>query len=114
MLGRSREGAWIEIAIVQNANSITSVAPVRERGLKLCLIMVLALVLPVAPVRERGLKLTGRRVSFRDLCRSREGAWIEIVACIYYTKRDYCRSREGAWIEIQEWENEKGYNQSLP
>ena len=37
------------------------------------------------------------------LCRSREGAWIEIENCpsrIYLPNR---RSREGAWIEIGWW-----------
>ena len=32
--GRSREGAWIEIAREQRIRKATSVAPVRERGLK--------------------------------------------------------------------------------
>ena len=43
---------------------------------------------PVAPARERGLKLMGRRVSFRDLCRSREGAWIEIPAMMFVDVTD--------------------------
>ena len=54
----------------------------------------------VAPVRERGLKCEHIRSHARARCRSREGAWIEILT----GRRAYCRatrrSREGAWIEI--------------
>ena len=32
--GRSREGAWIEIAVSSSQITVLSVAPVRERGLK--------------------------------------------------------------------------------
>ena len=35
--GRSREGAWIEIALLARLAVCTEVAPVRERGLKLLL-----------------------------------------------------------------------------
>ena len=55
--GRSREGAWIEIKFLAVAAFKTTVAPVRERGLKyICNNM------------------------FRTQAegRSREGAWIEI------------------------------------
>ena len=34
MNGRSRKGAWIEIAIQANVAKENAVAPVRERGLK--------------------------------------------------------------------------------
>ena len=76
---RSREGAWIEITICEQAHNVVSsrsregawieiyndnlalvkqnVAPVRERGLKLCLLKADSLNNEVAPVRERGLKL---------------------------------------------------------
>ena len=42
-------------------------------------------------------------VSRADSCsgRSREGAWIEIVAHVREISFNACRSREGAWIEIQ-------------
>ena len=77
----------------------------------------------VAPARERGLKYLYDDNNIMDLRRSREGAWIEIIAisdklfvhhhvaparerglklilylfAIYPENR---RSREGAWIEI--------------
>ena len=57
ILGRSREGAWIEISVDVRASSSMRVAPVRERGLKL-LSVVLCLTV---------------------LSRSREGAWIEML-----------------------------------
>ena len=34
---RSREGAWIEIALCVAIGAAATVAPVRERGLKWCL-----------------------------------------------------------------------------
>ena len=58
LLGRSREGAWIEIAKRHAIFTMLPVAPVRERGLKL---MVLKTLL------------------FMEKGRSREGAWIEIL-----------------------------------
>ena len=56
--GRSREGAWIEIVIYAAVWALISVAPVRERGLKL---------LPISWQPN-------------PISRSREGAWIEITA----------------------------------
>ena len=54
--GRSREGAWIEIVVIYPIIVSSTVAPVRERGLKsICTVVVGTLY-----------------------CRSREGAWIEI------------------------------------
>ena len=77
--GRSREGAWIEMANNMIVQSMQGVAPVRERGLKsVFLIIFLSEV----------------------FCRSREGAWIEIMCCGITTCLDSSRSREGAWIEI--------------
>ena len=35
-----------------------------------------------------------------DRCRSREGAWIEMIAGAIGGAFSKCRSREGAWIEI--------------
>ena len=55
-MGRSREGAWIEMGAVGIAELYAQVAPVRERGLKY---------------------LTSKSYSASE-CRSREGAWIEI------------------------------------
>ena len=56
------------------------VAPARERGLKLLVRKKFKKKCRVAPVRERGLKLLvlchGHK---KDLRRSREGAWIEMV-----------------------------------
>ena len=54
----------------------------------------------VAPARERGLKsCVAASIGLRP-GRSREGAWIEIVA-VESNKVVFCgRSREGAWIEI--------------
>ena len=57
VLGRSREGAWIEIDLITKMPFSCFVAPARERGLKFSLLHNL-------------LKLL--------LGRSREGAWIEI------------------------------------
>ena len=56
-LGRSREGAWIEIP---QAN-------------------LSAFAVGVAPARERGLKYQRLLQSNNNFCRSREGAWIEII-----------------------------------
>ena len=55
----------------------------------------------VAPVRERGLKLIlmVMRVAVW-LGRSREGAWIEIGISPEFVGSSLSRSREGAWIEI--------------
>ena len=56
--GRSREGAWIEIA------SLKAISLAMQ---------------DVAPVRERGLKSCGQCLGCRlDKGRSREGAWIEM------------------------------------
>ena len=75
---RSREGAWIEIPI-----SCSELA-----------------VLSVAPVRERGLKLYSQKVQYRISRRSREGAWIEISSTNENQGTPDGRSREGAWIEM--------------
>ena len=45
--------------------------------------------------------LSSNKVSYTIPCRSREGAWIEIIADAEYTAILVCRSREGAWIEIE-------------
>ena len=55
--GRSREGAWIEMPALIIAPVSASVAPARERGLKLLIIFLLSFSGKVAPARERGLKL---------------------------------------------------------
>ena len=100
MIGRSREGAWIEIAplIVTKPN------------------------LKVAPARERGLKCPMPMYGIPGMSRSREGAWIEIALSANYNLGEGVvaparerglkfslillvytipsRSREGAWIEM--------------
>ena len=59
-IGRSREGAWIEMVIAATT----------------------AWIFMVAPVRERGLKLRPSHGSHMAWSRSREGAWIEISAIV--------------------------------
>ena len=78
VVGRSREGAWIEIYctyVLQKAGT-------------------------VAPARERGLKLRNPQKVWIIKSRSREGAWIEIAGSWRRRWHSLCRSREGAWIEI--------------
>ena len=56
LIGRSREGAWIEILSHVPSYPRRRVAPVRERGLKFHDGQQLRRGQIVAPVRERGLK----------------------------------------------------------
>ena len=77
-VGRSREGAWIEMLLSTATELLTPVAPVRERGLKLLGKRRIHKLRLVAPVRERGLKLPLCRTILSICSRSREGAWIEI------------------------------------
>ena len=79
---RSREGAWIEISSPYKPPRVFLVAPVRERGLKWGVVSVHRETLHVAPVRERGLKLLCLAGGRQCLCRSREGAWIEIASYV--------------------------------
>ena len=58
MVRRSREGAWIEMALRKELDNNPAVAPARERGLKY----------------EYTEPITNATYG-----RSREGAWIEIV-----------------------------------
>ena len=76
---RSREGAWIEIIYQTLIEKAISVAPVRERGLKLYVYRHNSFKAAVAPVRERGLKYMLPYIGWIALCRSREGAWIEML-----------------------------------
>ena len=78
-IGRSREGAWIEI------NS----AKAQQKHADI-----------VAPARERGLKLHKKQIYCYTNGRSREGAWIEIGLCPALGKQRLSRSRERAWIEM--------------
>ena len=77
--GRSREGAWIEIDLLKKLWMCLTVAPARERGLKLRIFI------------EAGEEA---------LSRSREGAWIEMPILAVIADNVLSRSREGAWIEI--------------
>ena len=55
--GRSREGAWIEIYCYGMTSEVwTTVAPARERGLKYMYKLYSSNHRLVAPARERGLK----------------------------------------------------------
>ena len=78
--GRSREGAWIEIAPVV-ASPYPDVSRSREGAwieIRICL--GIGIVVIVAPVRERGLKFRRNQWFRIGRSRSREGAWIEITA----------------------------------
>ena len=55
----------------------------------------------VAPVRERGLKFQYNEYHREHQCRSCKGAWIEIPSLMMIVSLPLCRSREGAWIEIR-------------
>ncbi len=122
-VGRSREGAWIEIEHTCGGSCYAKVAPARERGLKYGLYASRIQHCFVAPARERGLKFKNLHSSAKMLCvaparerglkscrhvgkckglrrRSREGAWIEIIDVILMVTLYLRRSREGAWIEI--------------
>ena len=79
------------------------VAPARERGLKCNHAVPRLKNLKVAPARERGLKWPyGYNTVGAITCRSREGAWIEIISAAALCSPVRCRSREGAWIEIRD------------
>ena len=60
LLGRSREGAWIEISGSLSLDNRRIVAPARERGLKYLIRTLPEITHDVAPARERGLKFKGR------------------------------------------------------
>ena len=49
-----------------------------------------------------------------DFCRSREGAWIEIILSAVTAPAAICRSREGAWIEIPTYTDVTKEYVSLP
>ena len=73
----------------------------RERGLKYGYSVYAPEYTSVAPVRERGLKfLTIVGYIAARFGRSREGAWIEICNGASSKWLRVCRSREGAWIEM--------------
>ena len=55
----------------------------------------------VAPARERGLKLAVLMgLKGLEIGRSRKGAWIEIARRTDVLRCTASRSRKGAWIEI--------------
>ena len=77
-----RERGLKSLRSVVILSTTITVAPVRERGLKYAISSTIAASLGVAPVRERGLKLKLYCIYDRKAeCRSREGAWIEIMCC---------------------------------
>ena len=98
---RSREGAWIEI-ISQSIGIISKASRSREGAwIEISEIKNMIDELGVAPARERGLKSdVGGRCSPGICSRSREGAWIEIGQATLSCSGRLSRSREGAWIEM--------------
>ena len=58
-------------------------------------------MLKVAPARERGLKLILLLLSINLISRSRKGAWIEILNNKGGVEDNGSRSRKGAWIEMR-------------
>ena len=79
---RSREGAWIEKCRPYLPARYTSVAPARERGLKMPKSKLLSSVkmsLPRGSVDWKSVGMSALRVAV--LGRSREGAWIEKSSC---------------------------------
>ena len=123
LLGRSREGAWIEMQNYLKRCRTDTVAPVRERGLKYGRTACVALPYLVAPVRERGLKffLICNDLYWRWVAPVRERGLKLLLPPICWRRRQVApvrerglksarllqqqdcqigRSREGAWIEI--------------
>ena len=49
LLGRSREGAWIEMDLCLLIIIVRAVAPARERGLKLLLVLLVVLLVRSLP-----------------------------------------------------------------
>ena len=77
-MGRSREGAWIEI-LPNKARVTIFVSRSREGAwIEITVGDNASLTMPVAPARERGLKSLGQTAALTVGGRSREGAWIEI------------------------------------
>ena len=99
--GRSREGAWIEIAIRAKAIIVIHCRSREGAWIEIMPRRQNRFPLPVAPARERGLKSQPADKYLGNMCRSREGAWIEITAAFRAALRRMGRSREGAWIEMQ-------------
>ena len=100
---RSREGAWIEIKVIRHQKGQDPCRSREGAWIEICNNEKVNLyTISVAPVRERGLKLLGRPMASQSRnCRSREGAWIEIQISELNATNQGCRSRERAWIEIQ-------------
>ena len=86
----------------------------RERGLKLTMVLVPVLLIVVAPVRERGLKYhrAMRAKELRTVAPVRERGLKYIIATSFLHINS--RSREGAWIEIAAGSSAKAANRSLP
>ena len=100
-VGRSREGAWIEMLGSNSHFHNGPVAPARERGLKY--ISSPFLIFKLCRSREGAwIEICGGAATAASAAgRSREGAWIEIKAMVGHALLLGCRSREGAWIEIE-------------
>ena len=100
MLGRSREGAWIEIHCAGQLVAVDVVAPARERGLKLLKHHKHQWHQYVAPARERGLKSRSwQEVNVYHLVAPARERGLKLMKVKQMTIK-HCRSREGAWIEI--------------
>ena len=77
-MGRSREGAWIEINLLQSIIAALACRSREGAWIEMCKSIAFCDDTTVAPARERGLKLLLIAISYLLSRRSREGAWIEI------------------------------------
>ena len=77
---RSRKGAWIEITLKIQRDNLEVGRSRKGAWIEILGGMVGPDINTVAPVRERGLKLEAVGVYVNPQCRSRKGAWIEIKA----------------------------------
>ena len=76
---RSREGAWIEIAMACVSFMLAQRRSREGAWIEIIKIINKSLLVMVAPVRERGLKFRWLWLLLQHRRRSREGAWIEII-----------------------------------
>ena len=99
-LGRSREGAWIEISLLQSMIAAFACRSREGAWIEIAKAANRQAQVAVAPARERGLKYRSLHFLQQYQGRSREGAWIEINITVDAELSAISRSREGAWIEI--------------